>query len=162
MPCPGQQVVWVPLRCWYDPFPCGTPLGRPPLQVVQNRHFAGEFLPIHESQLMKSAIQFADVSKKYNLGLTRTSLPSILSQSLRKSLKRTNGLSPDENILWALRNVSFELDKGRSQALIGSNGAGKTTILKLLANITKPTSGRVTANGKLSALIELGAGFHPD
>ncbi len=111
---------------------------------------------------MKSAIQFADVFKRYNLGLTRTSLPSILSHSLRKSFQRTNGLSPDDNILWALRDVSFELDKGRSLALIGSNGAGKTTILKLLANITKPTSGQVIANGKLSALIELGAGFHPD
>ena len=63
---------------------------------------------------------------------------------------------------WALKDVSFELNKGDSLALVGRNGAGKTTILKLLANITKPTSGNLEINGKLSALIELGAGFHPD
>jgi len=58
--------------------------------------------------------------------------------------------------------VSFELKEGESLALVGANGAGKTTILKLLANITKPTSGSIITNGRLSALIELGAGFHPD
>jgi len=58
--------------------------------------------------------------------------------------------------------VNFALKQGESLALVGANGAGKTTILKLLANITKPTSGSVDVYGKLSALIELGAGFHPD
>ena len=61
-----------------------------------------------------------------------------------------------------MKDVSFELKQGESLALVGANGAGKTTILKLLANITKPTSGSLHINGKLSALIELGAGFHPD
>jgi lipopolysaccharide transport system ATP-binding protein len=61
-----------------------------------------------------------------------------------------------------LKDVSFELKQGESLALVGANGAGKTTILKLLANITKPTTGYINIEGKLSALIELGAGFHPD
>lgn len=67
-----------------------------------------------------------------------------------------------EKDFWALRDVSFELGHGESLALVGANGAGKTTILKLLANITKPTSGSLFTRGQLSALIELGAGFHPD
>lgn len=66
------------------------------------------------------------------------------------------------NKFWALKDVSFDLKQGESLALVGANGAGKTTILKLLANITKPTSGSINIDGKLSALIELGAGFHPD
>ena len=65
-------------------------------------------------------------------------------------------------MLWALSDISFSVRRGESLALVGPNGAGKTTILKLLANITKPTAGRVHVAGRLSALIELGAGFHPD
>jgi lipopolysaccharide transport system ATP-binding protein len=71
-------------------------------------------------------------------------------------------VSPENKTLWALKNVSFQLEGGQSLALIGPNGAGKTTMLKLLANITKPTEGQIETHGKLSALIELGAGFHPD
>ena len=102
------------------------------------------------------------MSKQYRLGLTRTSLPSLVSEWTRRSLLRK--FSPDmrKNDFWALRNVSFDLKRGESLALVGANGAGKTTILKLLANISKPTSGSININGKLSALIELGAGFHPD
>jgi lipopolysaccharide transport system ATP-binding protein len=68
----------------------------------------------------------------------------------------------EDRELWALRDVSFDLAKGESLALVGRNGAGKSTILKLLANITRPTSGNITVDGRLSALIELGSGFHPD
>jgi lipopolysaccharide transport system ATP-binding protein len=77
-------------------------------------------------------------------------------------LDRAPQKSPNQQYLWALRDVSFELGEAQSLALIGPNGAGKTTVLKLLANITWPTSGRIETSGRLSALIELGAGFHPD
>ena len=109
---------------------------------------------------MGSVIQFSNVSKKYNLGLTRTSLPSVISQWAKQTLQ--GGISSNRKYHWALQDVSFELKRGESLALIGPNGAGKSTILKLLAKITSPTSGTVDVNGQLSALIELGAGFHPD
>lgn len=111
---------------------------------------------------MKKVIKFENVSKKYNLGVARTSLPSLISRGVRKIMRSSSVKSLDNDVLWALKDVSFDLEKGQSMALVGSNGAGKTTTLKLLANITKPTTGRVETSGKLSALIELGAGFHPD
>lgn len=111
---------------------------------------------------MNKAIVFNQVSKRYKLGVTRISLPNLLSQGIRRILKPRSAHASSTDILQVLNNVSFELERGQSLALVGSNGAGKTTILKLLAKITKPNSGEILVNGKLSALIELGAGFHPD
>lgn len=110
---------------------------------------------------MQPVIRFLNVSKRYSLGLTRTSLPAVISQQLRR-LVRGEAAAGSRKFHWALRDVSFDLYKGQSLALIGPNGAGKSTILKLLAMITRPTSGSLEVNGTLSALIELGAGFHPD
>jgi lipopolysaccharide transport system ATP-binding protein len=111
---------------------------------------------------MKPVIQFENVSKSYRLGLTRTSLPSLISTWARMSLYRKSTKDSKNKILWALQDISFKLNQGESLALIGPNGAGKTTILKLLAHITQPTSGVIKSDGRISALIELGAGFHPD
>jgi lipopolysaccharide transport system ATP-binding protein len=111
---------------------------------------------------MKSTILFEHVSKKYRLGLTRTSIPSVISGWIKHWRMHKSDHLSQSNIFWALQDVSFELKQGESLALVGANGAGKTTILKLLANITKPTMGDITTFGRLSALIELGAGFHPD
>ncbi len=107
-------------------------------------------------------IRFEKVSKRYDLGLTRTSLPALVSNWAKQAIGRAPKDANKEKFFYALDNVSFELGRGHSLALVGPNGAGKTTILKLLSNITKPTSGRIHTRGQLSALIELGAGFHPD
>src|SRR3989440_12521502 len=85
-----------------------------------------------------------------------TSLPRRLINRLRG-----NGRSTSE-LFWALRDVSFDVKRGEALGIIGHNGAGKSTILKLLSSITAPTSGEITINGRLSALIEVGSGFHPE
>jgi len=111
---------------------------------------------------MATAVRFSRVSKRYYLGLTRASVASRASHWLGRAWRRGSTASPPDNLFWALRDVSFDLEQGESLALVGPNGAGKSTILKLLANITVPTSGQIEVNGQLAALIELGAGFHPD
>ncbi|MBX3058081.1 MAG: ABC transporter ATP-binding protein [Anaerolineae bacterium] len=111
---------------------------------------------------MKTHVKFENVTKQYNLGLTRTSLPSIISGWFKRSLRQDASSGIQSRSFLALEDVNFDLRPGESLALVGANGAGKTTILKLLANITKPTSGSIYMDGHLSALIELGAGFHPD
>lgn len=111
---------------------------------------------------MTVTVRFQDVSKRYKLGMTRTSIPSAVTHWLRQTLRTAPQQQAAGRDFWALHNFSFELEQGQSLALVGPNGAGKTTILKLLAHITKPTSGAIQTRGSLSALIELGAGFHPD
>ena len=105
-----------------------------------------------------TVIEFNHVSKRYRLG-TRASLRDAVSR-LGERFRR--GKPDYENILWALNDVSFQLRRGEIVGLIGPNGAGKTTALKLLAGITAPTSGQVSVKGRIAALIQLGAGFHPD
>jgi len=99
------------------------------------------------------SIQFDHISKRYRIGQW---LPSI-----REALSSTNGKSPDQYHV-AVNDVSFSLEPGEAMGIIGPNGAGKTTILKLLSGVTHPTSGEIAIKGRFSALIELGAGFHPD
>ncbi|MEZ4731856.1 MAG: ABC transporter ATP-binding protein [Caldilineaceae bacterium] len=102
---------------------------------------------------MAPSIQFAHVIKRYRIGQW---LPS-----LREALSSGNGQTNDAYHT-AVDDVSFALEPGEALGVIGPNGAGKTTILKLLAGVTHPTAGAITINGRFSALIELGAGFHPD
>ena len=110
--------------------------------------------------LSEPLIQFTNVSKRYTKGAGQhgTLRDEIMAMISKK--RNDNSLKKDE--FWALRNVSFQVDKGQSMGLYGHNGSGKSTILKLIANIITPTGGRVKTYGRVAPLIELGAGFHPD
>ena len=104
-----------------------------------------------------AAIQFDHVSKLFTLHQERPrSFQELFLNLLR--LKR----SSTREKYWALRNVSLAIEPGETVGIIGANGAGKSTLLKLISRIIEPTTGSVIVNGRLGALLELGAGFHPD
>jgi ABC-type polysaccharide/polyol phosphate transport system ATPase subunit len=108
------------------------------------------------TQSPRGVVIFDHVSKRYRLGALGT-----LRDTLAAMRATSNGDNP-RRILWALRDVNFRVEPGKSLGLIGPNGAGKTTTLKLLSNVTRPTAGSVFTGGRTSSLIELGAGFHPE
>ncbi len=102
---------------------------------------------------MTDSIVVNALSKRYRKGRGLSSLRELLGARRRSDAATYH---------WAVRDVSFAVQPGDSLGIIGPNGAGKTTILKLLSHVTLPTSGSVNVDGRFSALIELGAGFHPD
>ena len=105
------------------------------------------------------AIEVDHVTRIYQKYSARHRFKTFKSALLKGDL--FHALKPDE-LVTALDNVSFKVDKGMTFGVIGENGSGKSTLLKIIAGITKPTSGKVVVKGKVSALIELGAGFHPE
>src|SRR5688500_8616227 len=107
---------------------------------------------------MTPAIELVDVTKVYRRYGGRH-FATLKSALLQRSILRD--LRPSET-LKALAGVSFAVPKGATFGVIGRNGSGKSTALKVVAGITKPTSGTVSVQGRVSALIELGAGFHPE
>jgi ABC-type polysaccharide/polyol phosphate transport system ATPase subunit len=106
-----------------------------------------------------SAVVAKDLAKVYRRFLHQNQLKTLKSALLTGSL--LHDLRPDQTFT-ALDGVSFEVKKGSTFGVIGENGSGKSTLLKLLAGITKPTRGTLAVLGRVSALIELGAGFHPE
>jgi ABC-type polysaccharide/polyol phosphate transport system ATPase subunit len=108
---------------------------------------------------MSVAIRARQLSKLYRRMAPGFKLRTLKSALLERSL--TEGLKPEDTIP-ALDDVSFTVEKGRAFGVIGSNGSGKSTLLKILTGMLKPTSGSVEVDGRIAALIELGAGFHPE
>lgn len=102
-------------------------------------------------------LTFDHVSKKY-----RIFRESEETNGGPAALRKVNRMLRGWQDFWALSDVSFEVERGEALGIIGQNGAGKSTILKLLYNITTPSKGEITINGRLSALIEVASGFHPE
>lgn len=108
-------------------------------------------------------IEFDGVWKKFASGERHDSLRDLIPSLVRRAFK---GAPPSDALtareFWAVQDVSFEVRPGEALGIIGRNGAGKSTILKLLSRILKPTRGRARVTGRVGALIEVAAGFHPD
>lgn len=102
-------------------------------------------------------INLEKVSMKFNLGIEKNfSMKQAFIDLFTKKKDKKN------EEFWALTDVNFHVKKGEVVGLIGSNGAGKSTLLKIVSGVMKPTSGKVTVNGVISPMIELGAGFDPE
>jgi lipopolysaccharide transport system ATP-binding protein len=108
------------------------------------------------------AIRFRSVSKKFRRGELHTSLRDLVPAMARRLAGRGGTATPDKREFWALTDVDLDVRQGETLGVVGHNGAGKSTMLKLLAGIMTPTSGRIDVHGRLAALIEVGAGFHHD
>jgi len=108
-------------------------------------------------------LQFDHVWKRFKKGeLSHDSLRDLIPDIGKKLFSRESKEKLQEREFWAVKDVSFDVKAGEALGIIGPNGAGKSTILKLLSKILKPNRGNIIVHGRLSALIEIGAGFHPD
>jgi len=113
---------------------------------------------------MRPIIKVENLSKQYRIGARQASFPTLrdsIAETLRAPFDwlRRNG-NHEDNTIWALKDVSFEVKPGEVVGVIGRNGAGKSTLLKILSRITEPTTGQVDLYGRVASLLEVGTGFH--
>lgn len=123
--------------------------------------------------IMTIAISVKNLGKQYRIGAAETKfrynmLRDVLVDTfyapvrLAKALVGRSERRSNQNFVWALKDVSFEVEEGQVLGIVGRNGAGKSTLLKILSRITEPTMGTVTVRGRVGSLLEVGTGFHPE
>ena len=108
------------------------------------------------------AVRLEHVSKKFRKGELHDSLRDLVPALASLLWKRKSDDLGDHSEFWALQDVSFEIPRGEAFGIVGANGAGKSTLLKLISRVMNPTGGSLEVRGRLSALIEVSAGFHSD
>ncbi len=125
---------------------------------------------------MTTAISVKNLSKQYKIGAAQTKfrygmLRDVFTDTLTAPVRFFKSLAgrsenlqlkDGKNYIWALNDVSFDLEEGRVLGIVGRNGAGKSTLLKILSRVTEPTKGTVSVRGRVGSLLEVGTGFHPE